>query len=173
MTTQTLDSHAARPWYRERWPWLLMIGPAAAVIGGIITAYIAVTHQDGLVAEDYYKQGLAINRTLDKERTAGRLGLSAQLAFSDDATRLRVYINGTAGTPGPLKLRLAHATRAGLDQTLMLDRNPGGWYEGRMNEGQAAGKWKVLLEDGTGQWRLTGEWHAGTDATVVLDPRTD
>lgn len=173
MNTQVLERHPEGPWYRERWPWLLMIGPAAAVIGGLVTAYIAVTHQDGLVAEDYYKQGLAINRTLDKERAAGRLGLSAQLAFSDDGSRVRVYVTGSAAAPDRLALRLAHATRAGLDQTVVLVRDPGGWFEGTVSDGQIVGKWKVLLEDGAGQWRLTGLWHAGSDATVMLEPRAD
>ena len=25
----------SRPWYRQLWPWLLMLPPAAAVIGGV------------------------------------------------------------------------------------------------------------------------------------------
>lgn len=173
MTTQALERNTVQPWYRERWPWLLMIGPVAAVIGGLITAYIAVTHQDGLVAEDYYKQGLAINRTLDRERAASHLGLSAQVAFADDGSRLRVYVNGSTDQDARVTLRLAHATRAGLDQSLALARDPGGWYEGRLAEPVTSGKWKVLLEDGAGKWRLSGLWQAGADSSVTLEARAD
>src|SRR5690606_20041477 len=33
-----------RPWWREPWPWILMAGPALAVIGCIITIVITMTH---------------------------------------------------------------------------------------------------------------------------------
>ena len=56
-----------RPWYREPWPWILMSVPATAVVAGIITLWLAVSSADGLVAEDYYKQGLAINRVIERE----------------------------------------------------------------------------------------------------------
>ena len=37
MTEQT-----ARPWYRHVWPWLLIVPPAAAVIGGCFVLYLAI-----------------------------------------------------------------------------------------------------------------------------------
>ena len=43
---------AARPWYKEPWPWLLMSGPAAVVLAGALTAWLAFAGADGLVAED-------------------------------------------------------------------------------------------------------------------------
>ena len=49
---------------RERWPWLLMAGPAIVVVAGFVTLYIAVSTDDGVIAEDYYKRGLLINRAL-------------------------------------------------------------------------------------------------------------
>ena len=52
MTTET-----ARPWYRQLWPWLLIIPPAAAVIGGMITLYLAVTRPDILVRKDCVRDG--------------------------------------------------------------------------------------------------------------------
>ena len=57
----------ATPWYREPWPWLLMAGPVTVIIAGGFTAWLAVTSSDGLVADDYYKQGLAINQTLERD----------------------------------------------------------------------------------------------------------
>jgi len=40
------------PWYKEPWPWIVMAPPAAAVLAGIATIWIAVASADGLVAED-------------------------------------------------------------------------------------------------------------------------
>ena len=28
------------PWYRQRWPWLLMLGPMVVVVAGISTAVL-------------------------------------------------------------------------------------------------------------------------------------
>ena len=58
------------PWYRHRWPWLLLSGPAAVLAAGAVTAWIAFASADGLVAEDYYKQGMAINKVLAREEHA-------------------------------------------------------------------------------------------------------
>ena len=70
------------PWYKQFWPWFLMALPASAVIGGIITIVIAMTNPDGLVKDDYYKAGLGINRTLEREQQAATLGLSAAIEWS-------------------------------------------------------------------------------------------
>jgi hypothetical protein len=144
-----------------------MAGPAAAVVAGMVTAWIAVTHQDGLVADDYYKRGLAINRTLERERAAATLGVKASAAFSPGGDAVRVYVDNLPAQAAALTLKLAHATVAGRDRTVTLERVEGGWFEGRF-EPVEAGKWKVLLEDAAGRWRVTGLWLPAADGTVDL-----
>jgi hypothetical protein len=41
-----------RPWYKEPWPWVAIAIPAAAVIMGFTTYYLAVTNPDYLVVEE-------------------------------------------------------------------------------------------------------------------------
>lgn len=53
MSTQT-----PRPWYRQLWPWLLIIPPLGAVIGGLLTLYLAVTRPDTLVHQSCVKDGV-------------------------------------------------------------------------------------------------------------------
>ena len=48
----------------DRFPWLLAAGPAIVVVASLVTFAIAVRSDDGLVAKNYYKLGLTINRTL-------------------------------------------------------------------------------------------------------------
>ena len=36
-------------------------GPAAVIVAGVYTTILAFSSTDGLVADDYYKQGLMIN----------------------------------------------------------------------------------------------------------------
>src|SRR4051812_6696391 len=70
------------PWYREPWPWLLMAGPAAVLVAGGFTIWIAFSTSDGLVVQDYYKQGLAVNKVLAREENAKRLGMTAGITLS-------------------------------------------------------------------------------------------
>ena len=144
------------PWYREPWPWLLMAGPATVVVAGVYTAVLAFSSTDGLVADDYYKQGLAINRTLQREQRATALDLAASLSFNPDSGRLRVVLTGTQ-LPATLVLRLTHPTRVGQDLRIELARSgAGNLYEAQSPMPQGANHWNAVLE--TPEWRLAGVW---------------
>lgn len=158
--------HPPAPWYREPWPWLLMLGPVGAVVAGVFTLWLAVTHEDGLVADDYYKQGLAINKVIRRQSEAAHLGVQARILFGEG--RVRVHLAGAA--PRNLTLQLAHPTRAGLDRIVQLAAGGvAGWYEGSIAV-PSSGRWHILIEDGSGGWRLSGEWTAGGDSdSLTLD----
>lgn len=138
------------PWYREPWPWILMAGPAAVIVAGAVTAWLAFASADGLVADDYYKRGLGINQVLEKERVAVAAGISASV--ERDAGRIRVRLQGAA--PQALFVQLVHATRAGYDQRLRLAPLGGGVYEAELPP-LPAGRWRIILDDPRGEWRLT------------------
>jgi hypothetical protein len=154
------------PWYRERWPWILMAGPAVVVVAGIVTAWLAIRSDDGLVVEDYYKQGLAINQTLGRSDAAGRLGFQAELHLTDN--RIRVLLGGPA-VSGALTLRLVHPTRAGMDQSVDLAAVEPGVYEGRLRPLQP-GRWHVVLE--TRDWRLAGDWVLPAAGALTIGARS-
>ena len=139
------------PWYRERWPWLLMAGPAAVLVAGVATTWIAFASADGLVAEDYYKQGLGINRQLAREHAARALGISAQIEL---ASTIKVVLDGAA--PDALFVHLAHATRAGYDVRLRLTLTRRGIYEAPLPP-LPAGRWRIVIEDPRGSWRILKE----------------
>lgn len=167
MTTQT-PVVAARPWYREPWPWIVMAGPAIVVVAGAVTTVLAVRSADGLVADDYYKQGLAINRQIERDRGARTLGVQALVQFSEDRTRVRVVL-GEGERPAAVKLSLAHPTLAGEDQALVLEGVAPGVYEGAMKRPRQS-RFHLKLEDGAGRWRLAGEWNTA-QAGLRLLPR--
>jgi uncharacterized protein len=140
-----------KPWYKEPWPWILMAPPATAVLAGIATLWIAAAGADGLVAEDYYRQGLAINKVIAREARARELGLTAALEVRDG--RIRVRLEGAA--PPALFVHLAHRTRAGFDQRLRLAPGADG-YEAALAP-LAPGGWRVVIEDPQGSWRIARE----------------
>lgn len=161
-----MNSAARTPWYREPWPWILMSGPAVVVVAGIVTAVIAWKGHDALVADDYYKQGLGINMVLKRDETARRLGLTADISFSADRTRVRVRLAGGGDGVQSLRLKLVHPTRDGFDQLVELAPLAGGIYEGRLSPVTGDG-WQLQLEDAAGDWRLTGLWRSAQDGVVL------
>lgn len=159
-----MNGNDAGPWYREPWPWIVMAIPGTSVLLGIALVLIAVNNQDGLVAEDYYKRGLAINRVLERERHAAEMGLSAQVLFGD--RQVRVFLEGEqTGTSG-LKLRLVHPTRADKDVAVALTPIAAGWYEGALDRPYET-RWQVQLDDAEHKWRLAGRLPA-TDGVLHL-----
>ena len=168
MTNSPLHS---RPWYREPWPWFLISLPATAVIAGLATVWIAATIADGLVVGDYYKAGLAINQTLARDDAARALALTATLKNEGSALtltlggRLQVY-------PEHLALTLAHPTRQGMDQTLVLDHVGDGHYRAPL-PALPAGKWHTQLADTASTWRLSGVLYTPFSEPVMLTTDTE
>lgn len=140
------------PWHRQRWPWLLMLGPVVVVVAGFVTLWLAVASDDGLVADDYYKRGLAINRTLARTDRAAELGIGATIDV-EAAGRARVALSARdrAALPVAIRLNILHPTRAGSDHSAVLVRGPDGDYVGSI-EPFAPGRWLVAVE--TDDWRL-------------------
>ncbi len=156
----------AKPWYREPWPWFLISLPATAVIAGLTTAWIAFSSADGLVVGDYYKAGLAINQTLARDDAARALALTATL--QSDGGALALSLGGHLRTyPQQLDLTLAHPTRQGLDQTLVLSHSGGGHYRTSL-PAMPAGKWHAQLSDPASTWRLSGVLHTPFSQPVML-----
>lgn len=160
-----MNTHTApvMHWYREPWPWLLMAGPASVILAGIVTVYLAVVTNDGLVADDYYKRGLAINQTLSRDATAQRLGYKANINLDAAAGRVTVTLRGRAPATGDLVLRLAHPGRHAQDRLLPLVAVGEGTYMAAV-PALNPGRWQVTLEDAGRTWRLIGD--------VVLPGRT-
>jgi hypothetical protein len=140
------------PWYKERWPWILMSGPLTVIVAGAITTWIAFASADGLVADDYYKRGLAVNVVLEREQAAVKRGIEARVERRGE----RVHVELRGDSPPVLLLRLAHATRAGEDVQLRLERAADGRYGAALPPLSPGGR-RVILEDAAGSWRIVKE----------------
>ena len=160
--------HQQKPWYREPWPWLLIAGPAAVLVAGAVTIWLALRSNDGLVADDYYRRGLAINQVLVRDREAARLGLRASVRMTASGA-VEVTLSGDPVYPRAVMLTLVHPTRAGEDQSFPLARVGRGVY--RSQEGLLPkGRRNAVLEDEAGTWRLAGQWLLPADRPLELTP---
>ncbi len=161
----------AGPWYREPWPWLLMAGPVAVIVAGFATLWIAVASSDGLVVDDYYKRGLAINQTLQRDTLAAQRGYQATARMAGEGHRISVQLAAAPGMPLPdiLHLRMVHPTRSGRDGLVLLRQGKPGSYDGVV-PALAAGRRILMLEDAQSAWRLTGEAVLPLHEPVILKP---
>lgn len=160
-----------KPWFREPWPWILAAGPAIVVVAGFVTLWLAIKSSDGLVTEDYYRKGLAVNQTLAQSERAVKAGLQAGLRITSDSLSLRLSATDSAFVfPPTLVVTVSHPTRAGLDQTRVLVRN-GQMYSGEYRL-PAAGHWLVLLEDESKTWRLMGNVQLPASGETIIGGTT-
>jgi hypothetical protein len=142
--------------------------PAAAVVGGIVTAVIAFRGADGVVAADYYKRGLAINEELSRSRLAAALGIEAELHIRGiepgDFVGVRLIAAQTLPPEAALRVRLVHPGRSGADRSAVLARAgtadagrsaeyAGSWGEAAPVAQQPA--WRIVVE--SAQWRIDGD----------------
>ena len=118
---------------------------------------MAIQSSDGLVADDYYKQGKTINRTIERDTRAQQLGYRADVALAATGGSVRLAFFGDAPNAPELRLGLHHPTRGGLDHQLILVRGADGAYTAAMPAMEKA-RWKIVLDDSKREWRLTGEW---------------
>ena len=154
------------PWYRQFWPWVLILLPLTSVLGGVTALLISMDDPDGLVVDDYYRAGLAINRTLERQELARQSGILARGQLDPGTGDVVLGVEGLREAPGALTLRLAYATRAAHDQQVEMHALPGGGrFAGQLGNRLRPGAWTVTLEPAGGAWRVAGR--------VVVDPKAE
>jgi len=59
------EQQTTKPWFKQLWPWLLISGPAVAMIGCIITIYLAINYQaDKPLRDGVVKRGLKVEQQI-------------------------------------------------------------------------------------------------------------
>lgn len=162
-------TEATQPWYRHPWPWILMVGPFVVVVAGVITAYLAIRSNDGLVDDDYYKQGLAVNQVTARDQLAVKLGLQAEVMLNVEGEKIRVLLRGKPDVvlPEAINFRAVHPTRTGVDQVVLMRADGAGSYSGKIST-PLKGRWHIALEDEKSEWRLTGDWNVEKSKSLQL-----
>jgi hypothetical protein len=155
-------------WYRQRWPWLLMLGPILVIIAGSYTCWLAFTRPDALVVDDYYMQGKAINQDLRRDQAAAALGMSATLRYDPAAAGVTANVR-SFGRPwvSGAWLHLVHSTRPEKDILVHLESDGAGGLHAALPMLEQA-RWRVLIEDSQRQWRLAGPWSWPAQTSVKL-----
>lgn len=156
----------SEPWFRQFWPWFLILLPASVVVASLITLYIANRGADDLVVDDYYKDGLAINRQLEKKQRSVELGIAASVGFT--AQHVTVQLDGPVAAEA-LTLLLSHPLEADRDFSVTLARIAPGIYQSPLPAPVAPRwHWTLSLEQPDG-WRLDGKIEPRDFGNAAID----
>ena len=140
------------PWYKQWMVWMVITPPFAAVVAGVITINLAIMSDDGLVVDDYYKQGLGINQTLQRDQLAREMKIEADLFV--ESTLLKMRINGDVDDEN-LILSFVHPTQGQRDIIVDMVRFANNSYQAELDN-RLTGNWNLLIEPKDKSWRVLG-----------------
>lgn len=154
-------------WRRQPLVWMVIAIPATSVLLGFVMLGLSIYSYDGLVVDDYYKQGMQINRSLARDRAAASLEVEATVTMDKDRGRVHLMLGGNRGfvPSDTVSLNLYHTTRAGSDHRLTLHRIGRAEYEGLVLPELIPGDWHAELT--AGEWRLVGRL-GDSDETILF-----
>jgi len=168
--TPSLPAASVTPWWAQRWPWLLMLGPFLVVIAAVYSGWLAFTREDALVEDNYYLQGQAINSDLRRDQAASALGVNIKLNYDAATGVLAGRIDQAApAAPRQLTLHMLHATAPDKDIALTLHTLPDGSFSAPLPLLERT-RWQVKVEDAQRRWRLAGSWSWPAQRGVLLRP---
>lgn len=148
------DAETILPWYRYRWPWVLMLVPFAAVLFGIFMVATALVYPDDVVVDTYYKDGQGINQLRDLDEAALALNIAATLRVNEDnGSRIRL----TGSEEAYLQLSLFHVTDSKQDLVLRFDAVDDEFvsaHDSLQNLFAQRGVWYLELRGADNDWRL-------------------
>ena len=141
-------------WYRQTWPWVLILIPFTAVLVGIAIVSIALIYPDDLVIDNYYQEGKSINLQKEMDTNAARMGITAKAVVRAD-NPLEFDINNAVDSV--VLLRVFHVTDKAKDISIALYPEGEGRYTSKDPVPavlMGKGVWYVALEGVDDQWRL-------------------
>ncbi len=125
--------------------------PSASVIVAVIQISYALNSPNDLVKENYYKEGLGINKVLDKRQMARDLNIEGTVTIDNLTGEVLL---STKNTPDlTLSLSFINSAVAEKDFILSMIRISENQYRGQLVR-TLTGIWNLHLESDTG-WQIT------------------
>ncbi|KAA0011759.1 FixH family protein [Billgrantia pellis] len=158
------------PWYKQFWPWFLIGLLFSAIAVSTTFAVLSVRSFDGLVQEDYYEHGRAINMELAKQQRAHELGLAAELRIDPLTSDIVIQLDGE-DRPDRLYLKMIFPTEDDRDQELVLEHARDGLYLGQAPDNLRY-RWYLQLHPSAErpEWRLVGEVTLPSEESFAMTP---
>jgi hypothetical protein len=142
------------PWYKQFWPWFILTPLLVVFAAGFSMLYIAIATDDGVVVDNYYKDGKAIIVRHEEDRYARSLGLNASM--TQQGLSFTIDLKGDLRPmPEELMLHIIYPTSKAFDVDVVLKHQGLGRYSGKLTEA-IEGNRKLQLQPMTDEslWRL-------------------
>jgi uncharacterized protein len=149
--------------------WIMWLLPAAAVVGGFATLFIALRGADRPLPVNYHWEGAHLDRDFAQARLAAVRGIEVTLELQPAAGECRATVRNAPDDPASLTLLLSNVADAGLDRVMLLRRDQAGSYRGACAP-LPPGRWRVALESAGGAWAIRAQL-TGSPATLELRAR--
>lgn len=128
----TMSTEASKPWYKQPWLWFVLSVPISSVILSSIMVTVAFVGKDSLVSDNYYKDGMAINQTIEQDQLAASLGLAPLLSINNQEVRLQLKASSAIPVQSFLTLKLLHPTVSAKDVIIKLLPSGNGLFLGEL-----------------------------------------
>ncbi len=164
-----MNSTADSPFRSNPVFWIMWLLPAAAVVGGFATLFIALRGADRPLPATYHWEGEHLDRDFAQARLAAAHGIEVTVELQPAAGECRATLHNAPDDPSSLTLLLSNVADAGFDRVILLRRDRAGSYHGACAP-LPPGRWRVALEDAAGAWAIRTQL-TGNSATVELRAR--
>lgn len=139
-------------WYKQFWPWFLIIVPLTSMVLSFTMMYLAFTNEDSMVIDDYYKEGKGINVQLQKIQKAKDLHINTSVLINLQNIEL-TFVSGEPSNGQAIILDFYHATQEHKDFTVSLFKDAKGIYRAPI-DADITGKWKISLHPFEQSWKI-------------------
>jgi hypothetical protein len=147
-----MQSDIQKVWYKQFWPWFLIIVPLTSMVLSFTMMNLAFTGEDSMVIDDYYKEGRAINLKIQKLQQAQNLNISTKTQVFSDYVEV-IFISGEPENGEALTLDFFHSTQKFKDFSVTLFRDANGVYRAPLTE-DILGKWQLSLHPFNENWKI-------------------
>ncbi|PKG99488.1 FixH family protein [Paraglaciecola sp. MB-3u-78] len=147
-----MQSDIPKVWYKQFWPWFLIIVPLTSMVLSFTMMNLAFTGEDSMVIDDYYKEGRAINLKIKKLEQAKILNISTKTQVFSDYVEV-IFISGEPENGEALTLDFFHSTQKFKDFSVTLFRDANGVYRAPLT-GDVLGKWQLSLHPFNENWKI-------------------
>ncbi len=165
-----MNEFAAKPWYKEPWPFILISITGLGVVAGSTLAYIGLSNPPEIVSGDFEQLGRGLTDTNIRTAQARSLGLSGLMVINGQEARLEISALDAEGLPETLLIQFQHPATSEQDRILVAQRRSAGVYSGSLDEAPHP-RSRIVVADLPQSWWLAGRLHGDPTGEINLEPK--
>lgn len=171
MSNTTVDEG---PWYKQFWLWFILVPLFVVMILGFTLLYVSIVTSDGVVVDNYYRDGKGYAVRYEEDAFARAANLAADVAWSGSDIKLQLS-GDLSPLPDTLELIVIFPTAQKYDEYVVLKHRGLGQYTAQSVPTDLSGRRFLQLHpmEGDVDWRLHAEVMFPIEQTAELLPKQE